>query len=102
MALLAACAYFVLRYFGFVPGYGVNTDPETAVYVLEEGCVTQSEHYEIHLEDAFWRDGILTVNFQLKLHGSVSPYTEQLLCDLTGLEDAYILSQRERGGAVSP
>ena len=33
LALLAACGYAVLRYFGILPGYGVNTDAETPFYI---------------------------------------------------------------------
>lgn len=61
VALLAACAYFVLRYFGLVPGYGVNTDPEGSVYILEEPIQETSGEAELHLEDAWWQDGTLTV-----------------------------------------
>lgn len=35
IAALAACAYVVLRYFGIVPGYGVNTNPELPFYAAE-------------------------------------------------------------------
>ena len=35
IAALAACAYVVLRYFGIVPGYGVNTDEEVPFYQLD-------------------------------------------------------------------
>lgn len=59
-ALLAACAYFVLRYFGLVPGYGVNTDPAGAIYVLEEPIAATNGDAEFQLEDAWWQDGNLT------------------------------------------
>ena len=61
LALLAACAYFVLRYFGLVPGYGINTDPEGSVYILEEPIRGASGEAELHLEDAWWQNGNLTV-----------------------------------------
>lgn len=58
--LLAACAYVVLRYFGLVPGYGVNTDPAGAIYVLEEPVAATNGDAEFQLEDAWWQDGNLT------------------------------------------
>lgn len=57
-ALLTACAYLVLRYFGLVPGYGVNTDPAGAIYVLEEG--PESQGAQLQLEDAWWQSGTFT------------------------------------------
>ena len=61
LALLAACVYFVARYFGLVPGYGVNSDPAGAVYVLDEPSAAAAEEGEIQVEDAWWQDGKLTV-----------------------------------------
>ena len=84
LALLAACAYFVLRYFGLVPGYGVNTDPESAVYVLTDAAAGQEADGEIHLEDAWWQDGKLTV--LLTFYGQFSQTTPPETA-LEGLED---------------
>ena len=42
-ALLAACGYLLLRYFGVLPGYGVNTSQEEPAYVLETGFVQETE-----------------------------------------------------------
>ena len=53
LTVLAACAYLVLRYFGFVPRYGVNRNPEEAVYVLQESAVIEDGPYTFHLEDAW-------------------------------------------------
>lgn len=36
LALLAACAYTLLRYFGIIPGYGVSSDPKSPAFILEE------------------------------------------------------------------
>lgn len=74
-ALLAACAYVVLRYFGIVPGYGVNTDPESAVYVLETGGNVESENYDLAVTDAWWNDGVLIVDTEVR-------YTEDSLAPL--------------------
>lgn len=36
LAVLAACAYTLLRYFGIIPGYGISGDPKSLVFILEE------------------------------------------------------------------
>ena len=61
-ALLAACAYVVLRYFGVVPGYGINTDPESGIYVLEEPITLEREEYNWTITDAWWNDGVLILD----------------------------------------
>lgn len=62
VALLAACAYVVLRYFGVVPGYGVNTNPETGIYILEETASLDCEEYDWTVTDAWWSDGVLILD----------------------------------------
>lgn len=76
ISVLAACAYMVLRYFGVVPGYGINVSENVAVYVLEEAVSgvgyesdligTQSPDKQVSyiLDDAFLLNGML----QIKLH----------------------------------
>lgn len=44
-ALLAACAYLVLRGFGVLPGYGMSTTPDIPVYLLAEESSVQCEHW---------------------------------------------------------
>lgn len=61
-ALLAACAYVVLRYFGVVPGYGVNTDPGSGIYILEEPVILEREEYDWTITDAWWNDGVLILD----------------------------------------
>lgn len=61
-ALLAACAYVVLRYFGVIPGYGINTDPESAFYILESGGHAETTNYDLTVTDAWWSDGVLIVD----------------------------------------
>lgn len=61
-ALLAACAYVVLRYFGVVPGYGVNTDPESGIYILEESVTLECEEYDWTITEAWWNDGVLILD----------------------------------------
>ncbi|HIZ84396.1 MAG TPA: sigma-70 family RNA polymerase sigma factor [Firmicutes bacterium] len=99
LALLAACAYLVLRHFGFVPGYGVNTSADAAVYVLEEGTAVQGEdEYEFHLEDAYWRDGTFLAN--LMLYGESELAQEYIDVTLSGLDNAQLISMGHSGGAA--
>lgn len=96
LALLAACAYMVLRYFGFVPGYGVNTNADAAVYVLEEGTAVQGEDgYEFHLEDAYWRDGTFLAD--LMLYGGSEPAQKQFDVSLSGLDNIQFISKSNSG-----
>ena len=67
LALLAACGYLVLRYFGLVPGYGVNFNADAATYLLEEPQIMQGDQYEIQLEDAYWQNDLLIAD--LKIYG---------------------------------
>lgn len=95
LALLAACAYMVLRHFGYVPGYGVNTNASAAVYVLEEGTVVQGERYEFHLKDAYWRDGVFIAD--LRLYGERNPNQSPFDIALSGLDNARLISISDKG-----
>lgn len=64
LAALAACAYVVLRYFGIVPGYGLQTDPTEIQYVLSEGETAQSDHFRITVEDAWLHGDTLDVRIR--------------------------------------
>ena len=66
IAALAACAYVVLRYFGVVPGYGVNTDEEIPFYVLEEPVSAENDEFGVELEKAFWNNGDLSLTLQFR------------------------------------
>lgn len=82
-AILAACAWLVLRYFGIVPGYGVNTNAESPVYVLEETAVLETEDYTLTVEDGWWNDGLLMVEYTVEAEGGAPP---QMLTDYYGIE----------------
>lgn len=58
LLILASCTYFVLRYFGLVPGYGINTDPAGAIYVLEDPIPAADGDAQLQLEDAWCRTAI--------------------------------------------
>lgn len=61
LAALAACTYIALRYFGIIPGYGVQTDPSTTQYVLSDVQTIQSDHFRITVADAWLRDGVMDI-----------------------------------------
>ncbi len=66
IALLAACAYVVLRYFGVVPGYGVSTNQETGIYILEEPAVLEMEDCTFTITDGWWNDGLLILYYSVE------------------------------------
>lgn len=85
-AILAACSYLVLRYFGLVPGYGVNTDAETPAYVLEETVAPETADYAFRVEDGWWSGGLLTLQCTVTLpqeSESVDTFLSQLGLALT-------------------
>ena len=43
LAVLAACAYTLLRYFGIIPGYGISGDPKSLVFILEEPAQVEND-----------------------------------------------------------
>lgn len=81
-AVLGACAWMVLRYFGIIPGYGVNTNAGMPVYVLEEGTVLETADYTLTVEDGWWNDGLLLLEYTLEGTDDVMPL---LLSDYYGL-----------------
>lgn len=99
-ALLAACAYLVLRYFGIIPGYGINTDESTPAYVLEDTAVLETEDYTLTVEDGWWNDGLLLLSCTLQGTEDVTPWTLSahygLSLSAEGLEDAALLSNTHR------
>lgn len=109
-ALLAACAYVVLRYFGVVPGYGVNSDPESAIYVLENGGSVETTNYDLTVTDAWWDDGVFIVDADVSYteaslvpglppqFGSSEPelFPSPPQIELEGLEDIGQISTRHQ------
>ncbi len=99
-ALLAACAYLVLRYFGIIPGYGINTDESTPAYVLEDTAVLETEDYTLTVEDGWWNDGLLLLSCTLRGTEDVTPWTLSahygLSLSAEGLEDTALLSNAHR------
>lgn len=101
-ALLAACAYVVLRYFGVVPGYGVNNDPETGIYILEEPALLEMEDRTLTITDCWWNDGLLILQYSVEAPGQTADSIEALVDNLglshfalEGLDDfSYLGSSR--------
>jgi len=52
LALLFACAYKLLRYFGIIPGYGINNDPKAQVFILEDPVQVESGGGTCFIRDA--------------------------------------------------
>lgn len=94
-ALLAGCVYLALRYFGVVPGYGINTNNETSVYVLEESIVLETMEYTLIVEDGWWNDGLLVLEYTLEGTDDVTPMLLSDYYDLSisveGLDDVTLL-----------
>lgn len=60
LALLAACAYVVLRHFGVIPGYQIDRDEETQLYIWNRADTPPSDTFELGtltLLDAICRNG---------------------------------------------
>lgn len=82
VALLAACAYVVLRYFGVVPGYGINTNPETGIYILEEPAALEMEDCTLTITDGWWNDGLLLLQYSVEAPGQTADSIWDLVNDL--------------------
>lgn len=83
IALLAACGYAVLRYFGVWPGYGVSTDPQSTFYILETGETLHTERFDLSITDAWWSDGVLIADTQLHFADAEANYNPQPQADGT-------------------
>ena len=82
-AVLAACAYVVLRYFGVVPGYAVDRDQETPIYILDQTGVSDGVP---GIEEAYWNDGTLVI--ELRIPRSEDPIERGWEeCQVTGFEN---------------
>ena len=67
-ALLAACAYLVLRHFGIVPGLGVTGGAEVPAYALAEPVVLETEDGTCTVTEAVYVEGTLYIELRLGLH----------------------------------
>ena len=69
IAALAACAYVVLRYFGIVPGYGVNTNAEVPFYQLADTDLESepADGTNLEISDARYMNGVLYVDTHLSM-----------------------------------
>lgn len=67
-ALLAACAYLVLRHFGIVPGLGVTGGAEIPAYALAEPVVLETEDGTCTVTEAVYVEGTLYIELRLGLH----------------------------------
>lgn len=66
LALLAACGYLLLRYFGVLPGYGINTSAESPFAILAADALAESDTGTVTVTDALWNGDTLLVTLQLE------------------------------------
>lgn len=69
-ALLAACAYAVLRHFGLLPGYGMSRDSGGPVYLLAEESSAEGEHWAYTAKEAVLLEGTLRIKVSAHLKGA--------------------------------
>ena len=69
LLILAACGVIqLLRYFGFLPGYGVISDPGASCYLMQERTPTvEAEEYTAWVKSAKLYNGELTVEYRLEV-----------------------------------
>lgn len=65
-ALLTGCVWFILRYFGIVPGYGINKNPDLPAYILEEDASVSSHYADITFTYAYWMNNQLTLDCEIE------------------------------------
>lgn len=68
LLILAACGVIqLLRYFGFLPGYGVTSDPGASCYLMQERAPTvEAAEYTAWVKSAQMYNGTLAVEFHLE------------------------------------
>ena len=69
LLILAACGVIqLLRHFGFLPGYGVTSDPGVSCYLMVERAPTvETEEYTAWVKSAKLYNGELTVEYRLEV-----------------------------------
>lgn len=65
-ALLAACGYLLLRYFGVLPGYGVNTRADAPFHTLAAPAEGADQMASLKIKDALWWQDGLVLDVQLQ------------------------------------
>ena len=66
-ALLAACAYAVLRHFGLLPGYGMSRDSGGPVYLLAEESSAEGERWTYTAKEVVLLEGTLRIKVSAHL-----------------------------------
>ena len=69
LLILAACGVIqLLRHFGFLPGYGVTSDPGASCYLMQERTPTvEAEEYTAWVKSAKLYNRTLSIQFQLEV-----------------------------------
>ena len=92
IAALAACAYVVLRYFGIVPGYGVNTDEEVPFYQLDTAELKSmpADGSSLEILEARYMNGVLYIDVHLSADNpEIIAESVQLSVSCGGLKPEY-------------
>ncbi len=69
LALLAACAYIILRHFGIVAGLGVTGGEEIPAYLLEEPAVLETADGVYTVPNAIYMNGTLYLELTAEIPG---------------------------------
>ena len=103
-ALLTGCVWFILRYFGIVPGYGINKNPDLPTYVLEEEVSVSANDVDITFTYAYWMNNQLTLDAEVTfdeekfMNGGFdlqnSRYSDQVY-DISGMKVTYAENRGE-------
>ena len=85
-ALLAACAYVLLRYFGVIPGFGVNQNPDIPFYVLEEPVTAENDQIHLQLDSGLLSQDSLTLILTVALEEGdpFGPFKDECSLNLDG------------------
>lgn len=77
LTALTACGYWLLRYFGIIPGYGISYDSNIPIYGLAETNVYNDAHYSYQIQDGNLWEGTLSLTICVKnLENGQPPFTE--------------------------
>ena len=69
--LLAACAFFILRHFGILPGIGVATEADSVVYSMPQPTAAEREDGALRVTDAYYMEGTLFLRTEVPYRGTI-------------------------------
>ena len=69
--LLAACAFFILRHFGIIPGIGITTETDPIAYSMPQPTVMEREDGILSVSGANYLDGTLYMRVYVPYYGEI-------------------------------